>query len=705
LINLALRAAAPVAAASLPQADTTTVRLPPGVHAADTVVAGSIDYVTPVVQFIFQQPPWLMWTGVALGAVIALVVLWWLWGRRDPILTWFRTRSRGTYAAMGAGAIAALGIATFAGFKSFDFMMNDKRFCNGCHIFVPSGQVWERPDSGDYTLVNKLEGKHDTINCHTCHGFKPVAEGVKMVLWMSGVRDEEIPPHGKVPRKTCEGCHVTGAAKESWQAIASTGGHKFHLQSDSVAKAADVAREAEYEALVAKHGEGGHLEKPAAGLGVECLSCHARSAHRFQPADSTCSQKGCHLTDEIKIRLGKMSQAQGLHCNACHQFTKVLPQLADVDSARGTLRPASRQCFSCHEMRQALSSFDVARDPHGGACGMCHNPHENVKPADALKTCTSAGCHADWRGNDFHMGAAHVKVAQKCETCHAPHAAKVDAADCTGCHNAVAEGARKDPTLKRPRVPETFDTSKALQRRAEGNEPRTLHGKGDAPPEDPPAAQSHVPAPARADDPPRPFEHDEHKQLKCITCHDVKSRENKVTFASPRGCLICHHEARQTTRDCAACHADEQVRQFQHAEQLRVKVKKADVPARTRTVQFRHATHENVKCADCHVAKVTLAPTAEAKNCTGCHDDHHAAKRDCASCHRTDESWKAHTRESHVACTECHAQATVARLLPDRTFCLGCHPPAVDHYADQECTQCHLLTSPEGFRPRLSSAQ
>jgi hypothetical protein len=303
------------------------------------------------------------------------------------------------------------------------------------------------------------------------------------------------------------------------------------------------------------------------------------------------------------------------------------------------------------------------------------------------------------------MGAAHVKVAQKCETCHAPHAAKVDAADCTGCHNAVAEGARKDPTLKRPRVPETFDTSKALQRRAEGNEPRTLHGKGDAPPEDPPAAQSHVPAAARADDPPRPFEHDEHKQLKCITCHDVKSRENKVTFASPRGCLICHHEARQTTRDCAACHADEQVRQFQHAEQLRVKVKKADVPARTRTVQFRHATHENVKCADCHVAKVTLAPTAEAKNCTGCHDDHHAAKRDCASCHRTDESWKAHTRESHVACTECHAQATVARLLPDRTFCLGCHPPAVDHYADQECTQCHLLTSPEGFRPRLSSAQ
>ena len=37
--------------------------------------------------------------------------------------------------------------------------------------------------------------------------------------------------------------------------------------------------------------------------GIECLTCHARSAHRFQPADSTCSQRGCHLTEEIEIKL------------------------------------------------------------------------------------------------------------------------------------------------------------------------------------------------------------------------------------------------------------------------------------------------------------------------------------------------------------------------------------------------------------------
>jgi len=693
-------AAALWAAASLQTPDTSTIRLPGGIHAADSTVDMLLfgDKVTPVIQWIFQKPPWVMWTGAILGGLIAMAFLWWLWGHRAAILTWFRTRDRGVKAAMGAGAAVFVGLAAFAGVKTNDFMMHDKRFCNGCHIFVPSGQVWERADSGNYTIVNRLEGKHDTVGCHSCHAFDPMKEAVKMVFWMSGMRDDEIPPHGKVPRAVCENCHVKGAAKETWAAIAKTGGHKFHLESDSVGKAAVAARDAELKAIAAEHGEK-VVEHTGGNRGIECLTCHARSAHRFQPADSTCSQQGCHLTEEIEIKLGKMSGAQGLHCNVCHAFTKELPQLAGLDSAKGTLRPGSRQCFSCHEMRQALANFDPARDPHGGTCGMCHNPHVNVKPVDALKTCTSAGCHADWRGNDFHMGAAHVKVAQKCETCHPAHSAKVDAADCVGCHNSVrAEGRKKDPTLKLP--PQQFDTTKALQRRAEGFEPRTLHGKGDAPPDDVPAAQSHVP-----DTLPRKFEHDGHKKVACITCHNVTSRQSAVTFEQPRGCMICHHESPRTTRDCAACHSAEQVRGFQHAEELRVQTTAPKAPLRVRTVQFRHATHENAKCTDCHVGKVNLAVKPAAKACEGCHESHHDAKRDCANCHRVDTNFEAHTRESHVECTSCHAKEIVARLVPDRSFCLGCHPATVDHYAEKECTVCHLLQSPDEFRPRLMSAK
>jgi len=694
-------AAALWAAASLQTPDTSAVRLPKGIHAADTTVDMLLfgDKVTPVIQWIFQKPPWVMWTGAIVAGLVALAIVWWLWGHRATILTWFRTRSQGTKIAMAGGAAAFVGVMAFAGVKTNDFMMHDKRFCNGCHIFVPSGQVYEHADTGNYTLVNRLEGKHDTVGCHSCHAFRPEKEAIKMVLWMSGVRDKEIPPHGKVPRDVCEKCHVQGAAKESWALISKTGGHRFHLESDSVAKAADVARAAETKAAAAKHG---HEAVEAAGgrTGVECLTCHARSAHRFLPADSTCSQQGCHLSSEIKIRLGKMSSAQGLHCNVCHQFTKELPQLAGLDSARGTLRPGSRQCFSCHEMRKALANFDPARDPHGGVCGQCHNPHDNVKPADALKSCASAGCHADWRSTDFHMGAAHRKVAQKCETCHAPHSARVDAADCVGCHNAVrAEGRKRDPTLKVPPVP--FDTAKALQPRAQGVEPRALHGKGDAPPDDVPAAQSLVPDTLV----PRKFDHDEHKKLTCINCHDVKSRQSTVTFERPRGCMICHHESPKTTRDCAACHSAEQVRGFQHAEELKVQTAAPKAPLRVRPVQFRHATHENVQCGECHKGKVTKAVTPQAKACEGCHDNHHDAKRDCANCHRVETSFKAHTREAHVECTSCHAQQTVARLVPDRSFCLGCHPSTVDHYAEKECTQCHLLQSPEEFRPSLMSGK
>ena len=125
-----------------------------------------------------------------------------------------------------------------------------------------------------------------------------------------------------------------------------------------------------------------------------------------------------------------------------HRFTAEVPVLATRDSAQGALTPGERQCFSCHEMRSRLEGMnaDPGRDPHNGTCGMCHNPHTDVKPSDALKSCTDAQCHADWRDVAFHVGKAHRKVAERCRTCHEPHSARVDASDCTGCHTAVRKG-------------------------------------------------------------------------------------------------------------------------------------------------------------------------------------------------------------------------------------------------------------------------
>jgi hypothetical protein len=127
---------------------------------------------------------------------------------------------------------------------------------------------------------------------------------------------------------------------------------------------------------------------------------------------------------------------------------------------------------------------------------------------------------------------------------------------------------------------------------------------------------------------------------------------------------------------------------------------------RAREVSFAHSIHHEVACTKCHQTPVSLAPAPEAANCSGCHEDHHTANRACATCHRTAEIVKAHQSpvDVHLACSRCHASATVSALTPTRSFCLACHDPQVDHYAPKECTVCHLQSTPEAYRSRLTAA-
>jgi hypothetical protein len=648
----------------------------------DSVVVESPlpDPLVPVVQWIFQKPGWVMGGGIVLGAIVALAVLVFAWRRRRAIRTWLVTRERGVKLAM-AGAVGAVLLLTVGtGVKAYDFMMHDNDFCAGCHIFVPSGQLFVRPDTGTYLLVNRLEGKHDTLSCHSCHPFDLKTQTKELFYW-TVERPDKIPPHGKVPREICEQCHVTGPAKDTWKRITTTAGHRTHLDSDSSALK-DVA----------------------------CLTCHARTAHRFQPADTTCAQQGCHFTDSIKIRLGRMNSRfdpgqplpneELLYCNSCHQFTADAQFLAP-DSALALLRPGSRQCFKCHEMRTLLATYDPAREPHGGGCGMCHKPHTDVKPADALKSCSEAQCHADWRDVDFHTGTAHRKVAQRCETCHEPHAARVDASDCVGCHKMVRYGPRS-----RLRPPLPFDTTQALKQTSSREPPRGLivpgraRGQGAAPPEDdPPESWTDVSTSPSDTFPSDTFPHDRHSRLACLTCHDLRSKGRGLTFEAPRGCQICHHQ-RPARSDCAACHQPEEL-----AEPRPVRVQVA-VPRhlpRPREVAFKHGPHEKLECTGCHTIPVSLSPADSVRTCASCHADHHAEGRACASCHRNYAISAPHEEpvQAHQACDACHTEGTVASLVPVRSFCLTCHSDAVDHYTPKECVACHFQSTPAELQPRL----
>jgi hypothetical protein len=632
--------------------------------------AAAADRVTPLIQWAFQRAPWVMWGGVAITLVAAFLVLRWLWPRRQQILPWIRTRSSmGKFALVGAAAVA-VGLAATAGYGGYHFVETDKRFCNGCHIFVRSGQQLVQSDSGDYTVVPMLEGKHDSLGCHTCHPLKPMKEAVKLLFWMSGFRDKEIPEHARVPRQICEQCHVQGRAedKDKWKAIAATAGHRAHLESDS-------------SALKGK---------------IECLTCHARIAHRFPPTDSTCGQSNCHKPNETRIVLGKMKGQGDFHCVGCHQFTASVPALATRDSAASTLVPAIRSCFRCHAMQQRLPDFDERKDPHNGTCGMCHKPHTQASTGETIKTCSTRECHGLWNQVPFHAGAQHRRKATQCTLCHAPHAARVDASDCVGCHQRVrdyAPGQRLFPPLP-------FDTLKALNQSLAPEQPseppeRPSKVKGDAPPGDDPPGRALSAIPSLPSD---TFAHPLHKKLACLTCH-LSTSGKKLTFEPPRGCQICHHQ-NPAKADCAECHTKERMPE---AIAVPVSIKAAGKPARDRTVAFRHETHKDLKCAGCHSTVVSLSPADSVLTCQGCHDKHHADGRDCASCHRTATITEAHALPArpHVACDACHATAAIAALRPTRTFCLACHPPSVDHYAGRECSSCHLQAQPDQYRARL----
>lgn len=614
--------------------------------------------VATVVRFVFNLPSWLQIAAAAIGLAVGVAVLVLLWRRRAAIRQWVLTRRRNVRIGLAAGAAAVvLGFVGF-GTASWNYMQHDNGFCTGCHVMGPAYQRFTRSE-------------HDSLSCHDCHDQSLFASMRQLYLWVAE-RPSEIGPHAKVASGVCKRCHVTGQP-EVWRRIISTAGHRTHLESDS-----------------------------AELKNIQCVTCHGLEVHHFAPVDSTCAQSGCHVT--TRITLGKMQAQTSLHCVTCHRFTREVPTFLPRDSARGRLVPGVSECFSCHEMQAILAEFDAGRDPHAGTCGACHDPHKQARPQAAAGSCAKAGCHEGWRAEPFHVGPAHRKVGEQCTLCHQPHAAKVDPSDCAGCHAAVRER-RAQLGGRHLTPPLPFDTTKALRKVSAA--PAAVpfgpqKGKGDRPFfDDPPPASSPPPGGGAVPVEPDSFPHARHKSLACITCHASQREHTRLTFRAPRGCQICHHE-NPAKLDCARCHTRGELTA---PESVTVKVTVSGSPARAHPARFDHTQHRDKTCLDCHAKEVTLAATAPVASCKACHDDHHAAGRRCSACHAavSDEAVEAHTppERAHVACDACHTPQIVARLTPDREFCITCHAEQKRHYATRECTVCHFQAAPETVKAML----
>ncbi|HZJ01515.1 MAG TPA: hypothetical protein VFD22_12710 [Gemmatimonadaceae bacterium] len=638
--------------------------------------------VAGVVRFLLTTvPSWIQIVGLILAVIIGIAIVLYLIRRREQIGRWLSTRSRAAKISLtAAGVVLVLAVAG-AGTATWNYTQHSNDFCVGCHVMDPA-----------FEKMTKGRSKHAKLSCHDCHQQSVFASARQVYVWISE-RPKEIGSHANVPNTVCENCHVTKDTAV-WQRIASTAGHRVHLESDS-----------------------------SALKNLKCVKCHATELHRFEPAKQSCGQSGCHEQKDTRIVLAKMAGQTVRHCTTCHQFTADVPALATRDSARGTLVPGASQCLGCHQMRKVLADFDAAKDPHGGKCGTCHNPHLQKTPQAAATTCTTSGCHANWRDEPFHVGEAHRRVGSQCLTCHLPHSARVDASECTTCHSQIRNRGRLKP-------PMPFDTLKALRRSENGGPPAFLFGhkvrRGtpirvafasfeNASAQLPyqslremlqgpraPVFNAGVGPPSGKTVAPDSFPHSRHEKLACLECHQTGSGHGLLTFERPRGCQICHHQAPAQAK-CQNCH---QAPEYSSAKQMTATVSVPGHAPRPRTVDFFHSLHVKKACIDCHTTPVTLEPAAGVKACSSCHQDHHAAGRNCLVCHAPVQPKLAHQsiEASHQRCDACHTATTIARLTPTRTFCSTCHTDKLaSHYVQKECTVCHFLADPATYRSRISS--
>ena len=111
-------------------------------------------------------------------------------------------------------------------------------------------------------------------------------------------------------------------------------------------------------------------------------------------------------------------------CGLCHERD-------DPDSPGSITEPVTELCFGCHEeVREMLSTLEVAHSPARDDCTACHNPHNSMLPSllvqQPLELCLS--CHEDVRTTIDEASTRHDAVTEDagCMACHNPHASRVE---------------------------------------------------------------------------------------------------------------------------------------------------------------------------------------------------------------------------------------------------------------------------------------
>ncbi|MFW5950476.1 MAG: hypothetical protein ACOCVZ_00015 [Gemmatimonadota bacterium] len=546
---------------------------------------------------------------------------------------------------VGVVVLAALGVGSVLMYQAYDYVQHDNEFCLECHLMQDPYEQF-------------AESAHRGLGCKACHRPSIVQRG-QMGLSQIVVNPDSIRAHAHVPNEVCAECHIEGNPEE-WRLVANTAGHRIHLESDDPV-----------------------LE------GLNCVECHSSGVHQFTPTDQTCGQGGCH--ENTTIELGEMADLT-IHCVTCHDFARPLEEAVPVQSVATSLRPQAEECLSCHRMRTLLPDIPVD-EPHGAECGVCHNPHDQTTPAQAVQTCASSGCHASPDTlTPFHRGLATGELAD-CTQCHEAHGFRIheEGQDCLECHSDVYQD---QPTVissaERPvRLASAGPVDPALVRLA-----LAAHAEPADAPADPPAAQGAAPQDTIL------FWHAQHRGVECTACHSMERTHGGLTVTSLNDCRSCHHTAPEAD-NCLACHDRTDVRRLSVEVQRIMNIRVGSLDRPRRGLPFDHQVHAQLDCERCHTEGLALS--ASNVSCASCHDEHHQPTNDCMACHDRPAAG-AHDLQVHLGCagSGCHeAMPQGVQGVPrTRDFCLVCHQDLTDHQPGQNCENCHTLP-----RPRSAAVQ
>ena len=626
--------------------------------------------VADLVRALFEVPRWVQVGGFILGILVLAGLVAIAWWQRAELLAWFTMRSRRTVLAAGAGvAVLVAGFAWFS-LRSWNYMQHDNDFCSGCHVMAPAWQKFQTT-------------KHARLSCHQCHQQSIFASARQLVLWVAD-RPGAIPAHSKVPNARCIACHVQGDAKR-WKQIAATEGHRLHLESPRLP-------------------------------GLQCVRCHGFSVHQFVPSDLTCGQAGCHTS--IRIRLGKMSNVTALHCAVCHVFTRQAAAPTSVsDSLRRWLTPTRVECFSCHAMQKLMVDQQLAHDPHGAVCGACHNPHTQTEAAQAVRSCTNAGCHARPETiTPFHRGLGPAALAS-CTSCHKPHSWKTHGAgNCTACHGDIFKSGGAGPAARASVSPPAMPWPRLYARlltALRSPDPVAAFARGSA-------GAAGAPGRARADagaprgwlSVPRDAGGAPFRFAGILALGDVPA----FTARRARASAVPQEPQQPTPQQPTP---QQPTKPQQPPKPSAPEPRTGAVPAPVRPAPpaqvaagpfrgFAHDVHRGVTCTVCHSMRSAHGAllVRSVEDCLRCH--HERSGLGCTSCHapatlpqdlQRDVAFQtstaptpvtrtlpfSHGVHASVACATCHAGPPTLRTV---RACTSCHE---SHHADtRTCRTCHV---------------